>query len=195
MTARIGLFGGSFDPVHNAHRALAATALTDLQLDRVVWIPAGQPWQKARTLSAAVHREAMVRLAIADEPRFVLDRREIERCGPTFTVDTVREIQAEQPDARLVLLIGQDQYIGLPTWAGWQDLLQRVVLAVARRPGVQQAVPPEVQRQPHQVVPLPMMDISATDIRQRVARGQGIAHLVPAEVARYIDQQRLYRPA
>ncbi len=107
----------------------------------------------------------------------------------------MREIRAEQPAAQLFLLIGQDQYVGLPTWAGWQDLLQCVVLAVARRPGVPQAVPPELHRHPHQLVPLPMMDISATDIRQRVARGQGIAHLVPAEVARYIDQQRLYRPA
>jgi nicotinate-nucleotide adenylyltransferase len=195
MTLRLGLFGGSFDPVHNAHRALAETALLELKLDRVLWIPAGQPWQKSRAMSEAVHREAMVRLAIADEARFVLDRRELERPGPTFTLDTVKELQTEHPQAQLVLLIGQDQYAGLHTWAGWQDLLQRVVLAVANRPGAPATAQPEVQRQPHQVVPLPMLDVSASDIRRRVAQGLSINHLVLPQVARYIDQQGLYRSA
>ncbi len=195
MTVRLGLFGGSFDPVHNAHGALASTALHTLQLDRVLWIPAGQPWQKARGMTAAAHREAMVRLAIAHEPRFVLDDRELRRPGPTYTIDTVRELQAEQPDARLHLLIGQDQYAGLHTWVGWQELLQRVVLAVANRPDAQPAAHPEVLRLPHHVVPLPLLEIAATDVRQRVAHGEGIDHLVPPEVARYIDQQGLYRPA
>ena len=193
MTERIGLFGGSFDPVHNAHRALATTALAELQLDRVLWIPAGQPWQKSRPMTAAVHREAMVSLAIAGEPRFELETCELHRGGLTYTLDTVKELQARWPGAQLVLLIGQDQYSRLHTWAGWQELLQRVTLAVANRPGPLPAVPDEVLRQPHQVVPLPMLDVSATDIRQRVARGEGIAHLVPPEVARYIDQQGLYR--
>jgi nicotinate-nucleotide adenylyltransferase len=195
MTQRLGLFGGSFDPVHDAHLALARTALDELRLDRVLWIPAGQPWQKTRAMTPARHREAMLRLALAGEPRFVLDRREIERAGPSYTLDTVRELGAEQPDATLFLLIGQDQYAGLHTWAGWPELLQRVVLAVANRPGALPAVHPDVLRQPHQVVPLPMLDIAATDIRRRVARGERIDHLVPPEVARYIDQQGLYRPA
>ena len=89
---RVGLFGGSFDPVHNAHVALARTALEQLALDELRWIPVGQPWQKARRLAAAADREAMVRLAIAGEPRFVLDRVELRRRGPTFTLDTVREL-------------------------------------------------------------------------------------------------------
>ena len=195
MTVRLGLFGGSFDPVHNAHRALATAALDTLQLERVLWIPAGQAWQKAQGASAAVHREAMVRLAIAHEPRFVLDDRELRRPGPSYTVDSVRELQAELPQATLVLLIGQDQYAGLHTWVGWRELLQRVVLAVANRPGELPAAHPDVQRLPHQVVSLPLSDIAATDIRERVARGEGIDHLVPPEVARYIDRQGLYRPA
>jgi nicotinate-nucleotide adenylyltransferase len=195
MTLRLGLFGGSFDPVHNAHLALARTALADLQLDRVLWIPAGQPWQKMRPMSAAVHREAMLRLAIAAEPRFELDRRELQRTGPSYTLDTVRELQAEYPGAQLVLLIGQDQYAGLHTWADWPELLQRVTLAVANRPGTLPPVHPDVLRHPHQVVPLPMLDIAATEIRARVSRGEGIDHLVPPEVARYIDQQRLYASA
>ncbi|MBK7063313.1 MAG: nicotinate (nicotinamide) nucleotide adenylyltransferase [Rubrivivax sp.] len=193
VNARIGIFGGSFDPVHNAHLALARTALAELPLDRVLWIPAGQPWQKSRELGAAVHREAMLRLAIGGEPRFTLDRREIDRTGPSYTLDTVRELRAEWPDALLFLLIGQDQYAGLHTWDHWQDLLQQVVLAVANRPGSPPAVNAAVAAHPHQEVPLAMLDIAATDIRQRVAQGQGIAHLVPPDVARYIEQQGLYR--
>jgi nicotinate-nucleotide adenylyltransferase len=167
----------------------------ELSLDRVLWIPAGQPWQKKRPMTDAVHREAMVRLAIAGEPRFALDDREMRRSGPSFTLDTVRELQAEQPEARCFLLIGQDQYAALHTWAGWTELVQRVVLAVANRPGDMPPVHADVLRHPHQVVPLPMLDIAATQIRQRVAAGEGINHLVPPEVARYIDQQGLYRPA
>ncbi len=193
MGERLGLFGGSFDPVHRAHVELARHALAELQLDRVLWIPAGQPWQKARPMTPAVHREAMLRLALADEPRFAIDRRELERAGPSYTADTVRELRAEHPDAQLFLLIGQDQYAGFHTWQGWPGILQQVVLAVANRPGVPPAVDPAVLRHRHRVVPLPMLDIAATDVRARVARGEGIDHLVPPEVARYIDLQGLYQ--
>ncbi len=193
MNSRIGLFGGTFDPLHNAHLALACIALKALQLDQLRWIPAGQPWQKTRDITAAVHREAMVSMAIAGEPRFVLDRIELERGGPSYTLDTVRELQAATPDARWFLLIGADQYAGLHTWLGWQELLARVVLAVAARPGVADRPHPEVLRHMHQVVPLPPMDLSATEIRRRVAAGEPIAHLVPATVASYIDRQALYR--
>lgn len=194
MGERLGLFGGSFDPVHRAHVELARRALAELRLDRVLWIPAGQPWQKARPMTPAVHREAMLRLAIADEPRFVIDRRELDRAGPTYTVETVRELRAEHPGAQLFLIIGQDQYAGFHTWEGWPEILQQVVLAVANRPGVAPAVHPDVRHHGHQVVPLPMLDIAATDIRARVARGEAIDHLVPPEVARYIELKGLYRP-
>jgi nicotinate-nucleotide adenylyltransferase len=190
---RVGLFGGSFDPVHNAHVALARAALAELRLDEVRWIPAGQAWQKARPLTDAVHREAMLRLAIAGEPRFVLDRTEIRRPGPSYTLDTVRELAAAQPGTEWFLIIGHDQYAGLHTWNGWQELLARVTLAVANRPGQVRVVHEDVRRASHRVVPLPMLDISATQVRQRVAAGQDIAALVPPEVARYIDSHRLYR--
>ncbi len=190
---RVGLFGGSFDPVHNAHLALARSALAELPLDEVRWIPAGQAWQKARPLTDAVHREAMLRLALAGEPRFVLDRLEIQRPGPSYTLDTVLELAAAQPGTQWFLIIGHDQYAGLHTWNGWQQLLAQVTLAVANRPGEVSEVHEDVRRCSHRVVPLPMLDISATLVRERVAAGQDISTLVPLEVARYIDSYRLYR--
>jgi len=191
--SRIGLFGGTFDPPHVAHVALARAALEALQLDAVRWIPAGQPWQKTRQVTPVAQREAMVRLAIDGEPRFVLDRIEIERQGPSFTLDTVRAFAAAQPGAQWFLIIGADQYAGLHTWRDWQTLLGLVTLAVANRPGPMPPVDPKVLRFPHRVVPLPMLDISATEIRARVAGGLPIDTMVPPAVARYIDQHGLYR--
>ena len=181
--------------MHNAHIALAHAALDALTLDSVRWVPAGRPWQKTRTITDARHREAMVRLAIAGEPRFLLDRLEIERQGASYTLDTVRELQTREPGAQWFLVIGQDQYAGLHTWAGWQELLSRVTLAVANRPGVPATVNAEVLRHPHRAVPLPMLDISSTDIRLRVAGAADITTLVPPDVARYIESHCLYRGA
>ena len=131
---RVGLFGGSFDPVHNAHVALATVALDQLRLDEVRWIPAGQPWQKTRVLTSGADREAMVRLAIAGEPRFKLDRIELRRQGVTFTLDTVRELVAAEPGTEWFLILGQDQYATLHTWRDWRDLVALVTLAIANRP-------------------------------------------------------------
>jgi len=189
---RTGLLGGTFDPVHRAHVALARAALQALQLDQVRWIPAGQPWQKTRQVTAAHHREAMVRLAIEGEPRFMLDRIELERSGPSYTLDTVKALAAAQPQTEWFLIIGADQYAGLHSWADWRELLGRVVLAVANRPGPLPPVHPEVLAFPHRAVPLPMLDISSTDVRQRVQQGADISALVPPEVARYIETHRLY---
>jgi nicotinate-nucleotide adenylyltransferase len=190
---RIGLFGGTFDPPHLAHVALARSALQALSLDEVRWIPAGQPWQKSTLVSPAADRAAMVALAIAGESRFVLDDCELRRQGPSYTLDTVSALRAAHPDATWVLLIGQDQYAGLHTWRGWQELLQMVVLAVANRPGAAIQAHPDVTRFGHRMVPLEMLDVAATDIRGRVERGEPIDHLVPPEVARYIERHRLYR--
>ena len=190
---RIGLFGGSFDPVHRAHVALAEAALAALQLDEVRWIPAGQPWQKARALTDAWHRVAMLELSIAHEPRFVLERIELARAGPSYTIDTVRALAAAQPGTQWFLIIGQDQYAGLHTWEGWRALLSLVTLAVANRPGDPRQPHADVLKHPHRMLPLPMLDISSSDIRERVARGADIAKLVPPGVARYIETQGLYQ--
>jgi nicotinate-nucleotide adenylyltransferase len=196
MTAtkrRIGIFGGSFDPVHNAHLALARLALSELKLDELRWVPVGKPWQKSRRITSAAHREAMVRLAIEGEPRFVLDRTELERSGPSYTLDSVRSLQAAQPDAQWFLVIGQDQYAGFHTWHGWQELLSRVTIAVANRPGTSPLIDPKVRAAAHEAVQLPMMDVSSTDIRERLRHALPIDDLVPPSVARYIDQHHLYQ--
>jgi nicotinate-nucleotide adenylyltransferase len=204
MTRRVGLMGGSFDPVHQAHVALAQVALKQLQLDEVRWIPVGQPWQKARQLAAPEHRIEMLRLAIAHEPRFVLDTLEIDRAGPSYTLDTVRALQGTGlvADSSLVdrwfLIIGQDQYANFHSWHGWQELTQRVTLAVANRAGLPPQPGLELAAHPHRMVELPMpaMAISSSDIRARLARGDVPQTLVPAmvsnAVARYIAQHQLY---
>jgi nicotinate-nucleotide adenylyltransferase len=191
---RIGLFGGSFDPVHNAHVALARSALDALALDEVRWIPAGHPWQKTRMLAGAAHRQAMVALAIQGEPRFVLDPIELQRPGPSYMLDTVTALQAAQPDAQWFLIIGQDQQAGLPTWHGADELTRRVTLAVAQRPGAPgDAHSLLLAGSVVHTVPLPPMALSSTEVRERCAAGLAIDHLVPQKVARYIGQHGLYR--
>ena len=190
---RIGIFGGSFDPVHTAHVALARAALQALHLDELRWIPAGNPWQKTRSITDATHRVAMVQAAIAGEPRFVLDRIEVDHTGASYTLDTVKTLASAQPATQWFLIIGQDQYSNLHTWRHWQELLGLVTLAVANRPGDGRAPSAEVQHHSHRMVPLPMLDISSTQIRQQVAAGLDITPLVPPAVARYIETHGLYR--
>ena len=190
---RIGLFGGSFDPVHNAHLALATEALTQLGLDAVRWVPVGEAWQKARPLADAADREAMVALAIAGEPRFSIDRTELRRKGPSFTLDTLHELHAAEPAVEWHLILGQDQYATLHTWRGWRELVGLCVLVVANRPGARLVADPQVAAFPHESVLLPQMDVSSTAVRARVAAGEPIAGLVPEAVARYIARRHLYR--
>jgi nicotinate-nucleotide adenylyltransferase len=195
-TPRIGLFGGTFDPVHNGHLALARSALEHLKLDEVRWIPAGAPWQKEdRPLSAPEHRAAMVRLAILGEERFHADESELRRAGPSYTIDTVDALLQERPQAQIVLIIGQDQYARLHTWREWHALLSRVTLAVAARDGVIGRAAPQLLGVWHRVelLPMPEVPISSTDVRAMVARGEDIRALVPAPVARYIELHGLYR--
>ncbi len=195
MTRRVGLFGGSFDPVHDAHVALASAALATLALDAVYWIPAGLAWQKGAGATPGTHRAAMVELAIADEPHFRLERCELVRAGPSYTIATVLELGAREPGTEWWLLIGQDQLARLPTWQRWRELVALVQIAVAARAGEAVRAPPDVIAAGASLheLPLPPLAISATDIRASVAAGKPIASLVPAAVAGYIAEHGLYR--
>ncbi|GAP36805.1 nicotinate (nicotinamide) nucleotide adenylyltransferase [Piscinibacter sakaiensis] len=204
--ARCGLYGGSFDPVHRAHLALARSALADLALDQLRWVPAGRPWQKPDRLAPPEDRLAMLRLAVADpdagDPRFVVDDLEIRRHGPSYTIDTVEALQAAHPGTAWVLLIGEDQWRRLPTWHRWRELLARVTLAVARRPADEAApaaasepLPPALADHPVQWLSMPPWPLSATALRQRIAAGRPLDGMVVPAVARYIESRRLYRDA
>jgi nicotinate-nucleotide adenylyltransferase len=198
--ARIGIFGGAFDPPHNAHEALATAAIAQLQLDELRIFPTGDAWHKAHGLSAAEHRLAMARLAFGDLPGVVVDDREIRRSGPTYTLDTLREMRLQRPDAELRLLLGADQARALPTWHGWQEILTLAIVCVAKRPdstGNARAFDPESlgslpAEARFETIALTPMELSATDIRARAARGDDIGGLVPPAVARYIELHHLY---
>lgn len=196
---RLGVFGGAFDPPHVAHVALAEQALQQLQLDELRVVPTGQAWHKTRPLTAAVHRLAMTRLAFGHLPQVVVDERELRRSGPSYTVDTLRELAAEWPDTVLYLLIGEDQAQALPSWRHSDQLTRLAIICVAVRPDLEGAAghfdPPTGLEDRFCRLDLPAMAVSATDIRQRVGAREGIAPLVGAPVARYIEQHRLYPTA
>jgi nicotinate-nucleotide adenylyltransferase len=197
LTARrIGVFGGSFDPPHLAHRALAEAACETLALDTLLCVPAGAPWQKSgRALAGAGHRVAMLRALLVDQGRCQIDERELHRPGPSYSIDTVSELAAERPGATLFLVVGQDQYARLDTWHRWRELLGLCTLAVAARASDAVQAPPALRAVPHrlQVLPMPRLDISASDIRVRLAQGLPVGPMVGEPVARYIDRHALYR--
>lgn len=194
--ARAGMFGGAFDPPHRAHVALARAAIAQLRLDRLFVVPTGDAWHKARTLTAATHRLAMTRLAFAGIAQVRVDDRELRRAGPTYSVDTLRELQSEHPGAQLVLLMGEDQAAGFAGWHAWQEIARLAELCVAGRgsgegitalralPGVRV-----------ETLRLPAMPESATEIRARLTAGQDISDLVEPAVASYIETHNLYRSA
>lgn len=194
---KIALFGGAFDPPHLAHRALAETALAQLQPDELRVLPTGQAWHKSRPLTDAKHRLTMVRLAFEGLPRVLMDDREIRRSGPSYTLDTLREVHAENPQAELYLVMGKDQADVLPTWRDWQEIVKLAVICVADRDvltgQVVPFVPPPEMTGRFRKLNMPVMDISATGIRARVAGLQGIAPLVSPAVARYIETNHLYQ--
>ena len=198
---RIGIFGGAFDPPHNAHVALAQTALDELELDALHVIPTGQAWHKARTLSASEHRLAMARLAFQNVPRVVVDDREIKRAGPTFTVDTVQALQAENPSAQLYLMMGADQFAAFKQWHQWQEIMRIAIICIAARARFNWASGQfETLNWPENrilLLQMPSMAVSATQIRQLIAGGlgenQASTDLLPAMVASYIAKHQLYK--
>lgn len=195
---RIGLYGGAFDPPHNAHIALARAAVDQLALHRLHIVPTGQAWHKTRALSDAHHRLAMCRLAFAGDARWQVDARELHRDGPSYTVDTLEELRAEHPGAALHLIIGADQAAAFHTWRRAADIARLAQLVIVPRGDVAAPDVPALMRAlpgmpPPQLLHLPPLPHSATALRQRVAAGQSIEDLAPPAVARYIADHHLYQ--
>ena len=193
---RLGVFGGAFDPPHVAHVALARVAIEQLELDALWVIPTGQAWHKARKLSPAEHRLNMVRLAFESVSKVFVDDRETRRDGPTFTIDTLRELQAENPQADLFLIIGADQARSLNQWHHWEEVVKSATICVAGREPSTSAdvdfVPPLALKGRFAALKMPSNPVSATAIRGQAAQSESIAALVGEPVARYIAQHHLY---
>ena len=193
---RVGVFGGAFDPPHLAHVALARAAVDQLQLDELRIFPTGDAWHKANVLSPAAHRLAMARIAFGELPNTVVDDRELRRPGPTYTIDTLRELKAQQPQAELFLIMGEDQAVSLTHWREWQAIPALATICMAARACTDADAPRALPAGAElKLLRLPEMPESATEVRERVAAHEGIDHLVPPGVARYIDQHSLYQPA
>ena len=183
---RLGLYGGSFDPIHHGHLILARQALEDLSLDRVIFIPAAEsPFKPNHTNTSAKDRIAMVQLAIEGVPTFSVDPLEIERESPSYTIDTARTYRDRHPDEELFFLVGEDHLATLPMWNEFEELdrLVRFVI-LSRSDEPLKAKYPVVHRR---------FDLSATEIRNRVANDLSISYLVPECVLRYIEKKKLYR--
>ena len=190
--ARLGIFGGTFDPVHIGHLVAATWALEALALDRVLLVVANVPWQKAgtRTVTPAEDRFAMVEAAASGWPGLDPCRMEIDRGGPTYTIDTVRQLQRDLPAAELVLVVGSDVVAGLTTWQDEPTLRHLVTLAVVGRPGAPPVLPPPGWRAV--TVPVAPFDVSSTELRERLESGLPVDGLVPDAVIRCIEQRGLY---
>jgi len=196
----IGVLGGTFDPVHNGHLIVAEEVKTRLNLVEIIFVPAGQPWLKAaKPISPAEHRLQMLRLAIADKPYFKLSTIEIERTGPSYTIDTIDELRDKfGSEDELFFILGWDSLAELPQWREPSRLIKMCYLVAVPRPGYPRPKLKTLEviirglSQRVMLMKKPEIDISASVIRERVARGLSIRHLVPEPVNRYIKEHRLY---
>ena len=178
--------------------ALARAAVEQLQLDQLRVFPTGLAWHRSQALTAPEHRLALAQLAFGRLRRTVIDERELRRPGPTYTIDTLRELKAEQPAAQLFLVMGEDQAVALTRWRDWESILQLAIICVAARPLAE--MPPDAPsglpaQAELRLLRLPSMPESATEVRERVTAGEVITHLVPPGVASYIERHHLYQPA
>jgi nicotinate-nucleotide adenylyltransferase len=197
MSRRIGIMGGTFDPIHHGHLVAGEEARWQFRLDQVLFIPTGRPWQKPVGVSPAEDRYLMTVIATASNPAFAVSRLEVDNPGPSYTVDTLRRLRSELPEGtRLLFIGGADLLQQLLTWKEPEQVLALAELIAATRPDfdvddVVQKVPAAAGRI-HRME-IPALAISSSDIRARVARGEPIEYLVPEGVARYIQKRALYR--
>jgi len=200
MCETFGLFGGTFDPPHLGHLILAAEALEQLNLSRLLWILTPQPPHKEQeTVSPPAARLEMLRLALRQEPRFEISLVEWERPGPHYTADTLRLLQRQNPQAELTFLMGGDSLRDLPNWREPQEILRLARLGVMRRPGDTISLEALEQRLPGlsrrvRFIEAPLLEISSRQIRQRAQQGRAFRHYLPDEVYEYIQKHHLYRP-
>jgi nicotinate-nucleotide adenylyltransferase len=199
MSQRIGVMGGTFDPIHHGHLVAAAEARWQFDLDSVVFVPTGRPWQKPLGVSPAEDRYRMTVIATASNSAFTVSRLEIDHQGPTYTVDTLRRLWAQQDEhTRLFFITGADAVLQILTWKEPDQVLALAEFIAATRPSfdlnrlVSQV--PEAAGRVHRME-IPALAISSSDIRARVAHGAPIQYLVPDGVARYIQEHGLYRPS
>lgn len=184
---RLGIFGGTFNPIHMGHLLLAETARETLKLDRLVFIPTHQPPHKsARALASGQQRLEMIQLAIRDQPAFVTSDIELQRQGTSYSIDTVKTLHAQLPMAKLFLLMGGDMLT--VRWASWTELKRLCTVAAAKRPGTKPRRDSGIKW-----LPMPLVELSSSEIRQRLRKGRSIRYLVPMQVERYIREHQLYQ--
>jgi len=194
---RLGILGGTFDPVHYGHLVLAEEAREQLELERVLFVPAGQPWRKAgRPVSPASHRLAMLRLAIEDNPAFEVAELELVRPGPSYSAETLAQVQKENPAGELYFIVGLDAWEDMPNWHEPERIVELATVVLAGRATLAGTPTPEREitglRENVHLLENRSIEISGTDIRQRVARGRSIRYLVPEAVRSYIADNGLY---
>ena len=201
------VFGGTFDPVHFGHLQAAKALCGALNAERVVWLPVGEPPHRPPPAASTPHRLAMLQLALADERQSVIDTRELDRSGPSYTVHSLGELKAEYPDQSFCFALGLDAALGLPQWYRWQEVLSLAGIVVMHRPGwsLPEPLPPwwrGAQLDSHdplpesggwiRVVEIPPVEVAAVDIRTDLANNRSIETKVPAVVAAYIKEHELY---
>jgi nicotinate-nucleotide adenylyltransferase len=194
---RVGVMGGTFDPIHHGHLVAASEVQAWFDLDEVVFVPTGAPWQKAeRDVSPAEDRYLMTVVATAANPRFKVSRVDIDRGGPTYTIDTLRDLRAQMPDAELYFITGADALADIFTWRDADELFELANFVGCTRPGYPME-PGTIAKIPAErvtMVEIPALAISSTDCRERKRRGEPVWYLVPDGVVQYIAKHRLYEP-
>lgn len=191
----LGIFGGSFNPPHVGHLAVAEACAEAAALDRVLWVPAATPPHKQGdpALAPAADRLAMTRAATAGNPRFEVSDVEVARRGVSYTADTLRQLHAAHPDDDLALILGGDSAVGFASWREPQAILDLARLVVYARPGADLSAMPEWVRKRSTVVVGPLLDVSSTALRGRIAAGQTVRYLVPDAVIETVERRGLYR--
>ena len=190
---RLGVMGGTFDPIHHGHLVAASEVQSAFELDEVVFVPTGRPWQKSsRDVAPAEHRYLMTVIATASNPRFTVSRVDIDRTGPTYTIDTLRDLSAQRPDAQLFFITGADALAQILSWKDSDEIFDLAHFIGVTRPGhtLDDAGLPADRVS---LMEVPAMAISSTDCRVRVAKGEPVWYLVPDGVVQYIGKYGLYR--